>query len=291
MRMRNRLRPASALTLGLFLATVAFGLWSLQATALSPGPLHRDAREVLAESAVHETMMNRVAGAVALAAVGGPSTDPATLAAVADQTLAQPQFVEAFAGALDQVQDHVVKGTPGPITLDPTLVTQAVVAAAADHPQLGSTLDGAPPLTVSVSDDQVPDLQHWADLWEIASRALAFLALLLITYGMLRIEHRVWAVGRIGRWLIVVGLGTLVMFWLLPRALLRPLGGWIGVAGAVIEAGEFLVPVALGLVAVGAIAAICAHRWQAHDRHRTLSVIPHAETRSAATPSRWESPV
>jgi hypothetical protein len=286
--MRNRFSPASALTLGLCLATMAFGLWSLQTTALDQGPVHRDAREVLEESTVHQSMVNRVAAAVAL---NSSPSDPATLAVVAAQTVAQPEFVEAFAGALDQVQEHVVKGATGPITLDPTLVTQAIAAAAAGQPQLGSALNGASPINVSVSDEQVPNLEHWADLWEIATRALAFFGLLLITYGLLRIEHRVWAFGRIGRWLMVVGVGTLVMFWLLPRVLLRPLGGWIGVAGAVVEAGEFLVPIALGLIAVGAVAAICAHRWEAHDRQRTLSVIPRNETRSGATPSRWESPV
>jgi hypothetical protein len=284
---RSRFSPASALTLGMCLATIAFGMWALQATALDQGPLHRDAREVLAESTVRDSMAHRIAGAIEVAA----PTDPATAATVSEQTVAQPQFIAAFAAALDQVQTHVVKGAIGPITLDPTLVTQAVVAAAASEPQLSAALTGAGPITVSVSDEQVPNLEHWATLWEMATRVLAFFGLALITYGLLRIEHRVWAVGRIGRWLMVVGLGTLVMFWVLPRVLLRPLGGWIGVAGAVVEAGEFLVPVALGCVAVGAIAAICAHRWEARDRQRTLSVIPRNETRSGATATRWESPV
>ncbi len=290
--MRNRFSPASALTLGLCLATVAFGLWSLQATALDQGPVHRDAHEVLSESTVHQSMVNRVDAAIATATLGGVATDPTDLAAVANQTVAEPEFVAAFAGALDHVQAHVVKGEEGPITLDPTLVTQAVQAAAATQPQLSSALTAsASPVTVAVSDDQVPNLEHWADLWEALSRALAFFGLLLITYGMLRVEHRVWAVGRIGRWLVVVGLGTLAMYWLLPRLLLRPLGGWIGVGGAVLEAGEFLVPVGLGLVVVGAVAVICAHRWEVHDRKRMLSAIPHNPTRSGADVTRWQSPV
>ena len=110
-----------------------------------------------------------------------------------------------------------MKGATGPITLDPALVTQAVRAAGAGEPQLAAALASSTPLVVSVSDEQVPNLEHWADLWEAATRALAFFGLVLITYGMLRIEHRVWAVGRIGRWVMVVGAGTLVVFWLLPR--------------------------------------------------------------------------
>ncbi len=284
--MRTRLTPSAALTLGLCLATVAFALWSLQATALDHGRLHEASRQVLDESTVHQTMANRVA-----AALDGTGVDPASAASVASATIDQPEFVAAFANALDRVQEHVVDGATGPITLDPALVEQAVHAAAAEQPQVAAAVASGAPLTVSLSEDQVPDLAHWASVWETVTRVLAFLALLLMTYGILRVEHRAWAVGRIGRWTVAVGLGTLVVFWLLPRALLRPLGGWIGVAGAVLQAGEFLVPVAFGLIACGLIAVVCTHRWEANDRRRTLSAIPHAAGRSASGASRWESPV
>ncbi|HEY3723560.1 MAG TPA: hypothetical protein VGN59_09415 [Acidimicrobiia bacterium] len=287
--MRTRLAPSASLTLGLCLATAAFALWTLQATALDHGRLHDASRTVLSESTVHQTMANRVAAALDGTAAGGG--DAATVASVASTTLDQPEFVAAFAGALDQVQEHVVDGTTGPITLDPALVGQAVHAAAVGQPQVTAAVDSGAPLAVSISEDQVPDLARWASIWETVTRALAFLALLLVTYGMLRVEHRAWAVGRIGRWTVAVGVGTLVVFWLLPRALLRPLGGWIGVAGAVLEAGEFLVPVAFGLIACGLIAVVCTHRWEANDRRRTLSAIPQTAGRSASGAGRWESPV
>ena len=287
--MPTRLAPSAALTLGLCLATAAFALWSLQATALDHGRLHDASRTVLDESTVHQSMANRVATALDGSAAG--AGDEATVASVANATLDQPEFVAAFADALDRVQEHVVDGTTGPITLDPKLVGQAVHAAAAGQPQLSAAVESGGPLAVSVSEDQVPDLARWASIWETVTRVLAFLGLLLITYGLLRVEHRAWAVGRIGRWTVAIGVGTLVVFWLLPRALLRPLGGWIGVAGAVVQAGEFLVPVAFGLIACGLIAVVCTHRWEANDRRRTLSAIPHAAGRSASGASRWESPV
>ncbi len=92
---------------------------------------------------------------------------------------------------------------------------------------------------------------------------------------MLRIEHRVWALGRIGRWAIVVGIGMLALFWLAAaRALVRPLGGWIASAVRVVAVGRVLVPISLVLVAAGALAVIGAHRWDARNDRRLLSVIP-----------------
>jgi hypothetical protein len=105
----------------------------------------------------------------------------------------------------------------------------------------------------------------------------------------LKIEHRLWALGRIGRWSIGVGLTALAVFWLLPRAVLRPLGGWIAVGGAVLASGDLLVPVSLALVGVGIVTVVAARRWETHDRKRVLSVIPHATTRSQK--GTWESPV
>jgi hypothetical protein len=287
--MRSRFSPGSALTLGLCLATVAFAMWSLQATALDQGPVHRDARTILTETTVNKAMVERITTAVDASVSTG--VDPSVVAEVATASVQQPDFVEAFAAALDRVQEHVVAGTTGPITLDPTLVTGAVRAAAVGQPQLTTALAAGAPLIVSVDDQQVPDLARWAGLWEGITRGLAFVALLLITYGLLRVEHRVWAVGRIGRWAVAAGIGTLVAFWLLPRILLRPLGGWIGVGGAVLEAGEFLVPVALVLIGLGVVAVVGAHRWEARDRRRVLSSIPRAPARAAAGASHWESPV
>jgi hypothetical protein len=270
---------------------VTFALWAVQTTALDPGPLHHDAREVLDNPPVEHAMATRVAEAISTSIPSGVAADPNTIDIVAARAIQQPEFVAAFGSALDQVQAHVVRGVAGPITLDPTLVSQAVRAAGTDQPELASTLASGNPLIVQVPDDQVPDLARWADLWHAAVRALALFSLLLLAYGLFRIEHRVWAIGKIGRWAIALGVGTLAVFWLLPRALLDPLGGWIAVGGVVLGAGDVLVPISLALIGLGIVAVVSAHRWETHDRRRVLSVIPQAATRSTRSPSPWESPV
>jgi hypothetical protein len=288
---KNRLSPGAVLTLGLLLVSIAFLLWAAQVTALEPGPLHRSAGEVLSESPARNAMVTRLTRDLVTDVPTAAGVDPATLTAIATAAVDQPEFVTAFAGALDHLQTHVVDGTIEPITLDPALVSQAVrtAATAANQPQLAAAVATSAPLVIDVPVDHVPDLAHWADLWKAAVRALAFIGLLLVTYGMLKIEHRLWAVGRIGRWSIGVGLTTLAVFWLLPRALLRPLGGWIAVGGAVLASGDLVVPVSLALVGIGTVTVIAAHRGELHDRKRVLSEIPRAMTRSRK--STWESPV
>ncbi len=291
--MTNRISPSSVLTTGLCLASLAFLLWAVQATAFEPGPLHRGAREVLSEEPVQRAMTTRLTNALVTTAPGGATVDAAAVSTLATRSLSQPAFVAAFADALDRIQSHVVTGSEGAITLDPAQVTEAVKAAGATDPLFAARVATLPPLVIQIPEEEVPDLAQWADLWTATVRALAFFSLLLLTYAMCRIEHRVWAIGRIGRWAIVLGLTTLALFWLLPRALLRPLGGWIAVGGAVVASGEALVPIALVLVAGGALAAFGAHRWEAQDRRRVLSVIPRAPSRShtGSDPGPWQSPV
>jgi hypothetical protein len=282
--MRRRIAPGTLLTIGLCLASVAFVMWAVETTVIDRGPLHDEAKEVLSESPAQQAMQRRLT--MALAVTQG--VDPAALNGLVARTMQQPEFVAAFAGALDGVQEHVVEGATGPITLDPALVTQAIHAASTGDPQVNVTVTTAHPIVVQIPDDEIPNLAQWAQLWESVLRGLAFLGLLLVTYSVLVSEHRVWALGRIGRWAIVVGGGTLALFWLVPRLVVRPLGGWIAIGGAVAQSSEQLVPVSLALVAIGALAVIGAHRWHANDRKRVLSSVPHAPTRSGA---RWESPV
>jgi hypothetical protein len=278
------------LTLGLCLASAAFALWAVQTTALDEGSLHRNAREVLAESTVRGAMTNRLAGALAATAPAA-TADPTAFAALSERVLDQPAFVAAFAGALDRIQARVTRGASGAITLDPVLVNEAVRSATADQPTVLAELTAGPPLAIQVPEEQAPDLAQWADLWRAATRAFACFGLALITYGLLRIDRRLWAIGKVGRWAIGVGVATLALFWLAPRALLEPIGGWVAVGGAVARGGAPLITAALAMIMAGVLAVVAAHRWQANDRARVLSVIPHAPSRSAAGSHPWQSPV
>src|SRR5262249_47875808 len=162
--------------------------------------------------------------------------------------------------------------------------------AAAGQPQLASLVEANQPISVQIPDDDIPDLARWADLWKTIVRVLVFAALLLITYGLLRVEHRAWAIGRIGRWAVADGVAVLVLFGVVPHIVLTAIGGWVGVTGVVLGANTALVPLGLALVAGGAATVLAAHRWETRDRRRFLAVVPRPGTPGGAA-SRWESPV
>src|SRR5262249_53305031 len=154
--------PGTVLTVGLCLASVAFVMWAVESTVVDRGPIHDEARQVLSESPATSAMQTRLARSLAVT----QGVDPAALDALADRTMQQPEFVEAFAGALDRVQEHVVEGASGAITLDPGLVTQAVRAAATGNPQVNAARATQNPVVVQIPDDELPDLAQWARLWE-----------------------------------------------------------------------------------------------------------------------------
>src|SRR5262245_64242261 len=119
-------------------------MWAVETTALDRGSLHRTAREVLSESPSQKAMTARLT--MALAKTGG--VDPNALGPFVARVMEQPEFVAAFAGALDGVQEHVVQGASGPITLDPTLVTEAVRVTANGDQQVNATVLTAQPIVV-----------------------------------------------------------------------------------------------------------------------------------------------
>ena len=79
---------------------------------------------------------------------------------------------------------------------------------------------------------------------------------------------------RIGRWMITVGLLTIVVFWLLPTVAFLPLGGWVSVIGIVLATGDWLVLPAAILTAAGITIVVLGRAGEAETRRRNLAAIP-----------------
>lgn len=279
---RSRVSAGLILTLGLMLSAVAFALWTLEVTVLDATRTADAASMVLHEAPVRQGMAERVGAALA----ADPSADP--LAPVptlpATRTVDQPEFETAFRAAVLEVHRHIFEGATGPIVLDPALVRQAAVVA-------GEPARNNAALKVTIAEESLPDLSRSVRALRMMVPVLAVLGLLMVGAGFLIDEHRPWALGRVGRWMLITGAGTAIVYWVLPRVVLLPMGGWGGVVGAITATGEFLLPIALILLVGGVAAIVGARRWEESARDRALALIPRAATRSTDPLPPWRGPV
>ena len=264
------------------LSALAFALWTLEVTVLDAARTADAASMVLHEAPVRQGMAERVGAALA----ADPSADPLAAVGVvpATRTVDQPEFETAFRAAVLEVHRHIFDGAQGPIVLDPALVRQAAIVAGEPPRDNGA-------LRVTIAEGSLPDLSPSVRALRMMVPVLAVLGLLMVGAGFLVDEHRPWALGRVGRWLVITGAGTATVYWVLPRVVLLPMGGWGGVVGAIAATGEFLLPIALMLLVAGMAAIVGARRWEEWARDRTLALIPRAATRRTEPLPPWRGPV
>ncbi len=131
----GRISPSAVLTTGLCLASAAFVLWAVQVDRVAAGPA---ARRGAARCCRRRPSQQRDDGR---ASRRRSSPCPrrrrprrAQRGSVDRGRCEQPEFVAAFADALDRIQAHVVDGTQGRSRSTRHCVTQAVQAAAAVTP-------------------------------------------------------------------------------------------------------------------------------------------------------------
>jgi hypothetical protein len=141
-----------------------------------------------------------------------------------------------------------------------------------------------PGLSLGVGAGDVPDLHRPLDLMLRASTVLAAIGLVLVALALALAPHRGRAVMRIGRWMITLGVLTIVLFWLLPTAAFLPLGGWVSVVGMVLATGDWLVVPAAIITAAGITIVVLGRAGEVGTRRRNLEVIPQATRRNPTRP-------
>jgi hypothetical protein len=272
--MTRRFSSSFLLVVGLVCTTIAASGWALQATITSRSRVLGEADQIAKSEPVREEFAWKIADVLAphSAALSSPQ-DLNHANDVARRAVETPEFAQAFVYALPALYDRVVNGQPADIALDANLVNTAIVKGG-----------GIPPagyvLRVAASD--LPDFRRGLDMVRRASMFLGAFGILLIAGAVIWSEHRSRAVMRIGRWLITIGLLTILMFWLLPMVAFLPLGGWFGVLGIVLATGDWMaVPAAL-MTALGITILIMGRASEAEARRRALAVIPTA----TRTPTR-----
>jgi hypothetical protein len=273
--MARRISPTFLLVVGLVCLTFAGIAGALHATITNRERVLGESDSIARSEAVREEFGWKIAEALAPHDAG---SNPIAINAsnqVGRAAVESPEFQQAFVAALPALYDHLVAGQTGDVELDPGLVDQAIAKAGGVAPS-GYVL--------RVYSGDVPNLKRTLSLTERAAFFLGIFGLLLVTAALIWTRHRPRAVMRIGRWLITVGIITILVFWLLPHVAFLPFGGWPAMAGIILATGEWLaVPAAL-MTALGVTILVMGRSGEAETRRRNLEVIPTV-TRNPTRPS------
>lgn len=278
--MRSRGIATLVLTLGLLGATVAAFAGALSATAFSEPVLTDTAPSLLDAGQVRDPLRLRTADALVATVSAVAAMDPQTRDRLAESVLDQPSFVAGFAGVVSSVYDHIFNGETGLIVVDPAAVRSATDAALAEvTPDLSAVVPPESLPLVAVDTATIPRLDGWDRATRVGAIVLAVVSIVAIGFGIARGDKRLRAVGRVGRWCVVVGLCVLAVFWLIPTLVTPLLGGWIEVGGIALSGSSALLVPGLAAVAVGMSFMYLASRFTKLQREHALSSVPRAPSR------------
>jgi hypothetical protein len=270
-------RPSAVFLLvsGLVCATIAGSMWAVASTVRSRATVLAEATSIAKSEPVREHFAWRIADALVPHSAASNPIDLNRANDVARKAVESDAFQQAFVTALPGIYDRVAEGASADVVLDPALVSSAIVSAGGTPP---------PGFVLKVAASDLPDLRRTLDLMIRASAALGALGILLIGFALGTTAHRGRAVMRIGRWMITMGILTIVVFWLLPTVAFLPLGGWVSVIGIVLATGDWLVLPAAILTAVGITILVLGRAGEAETRRRNLAAIPQQLGRNPSRP-------
>ncbi|MGQ0824142.1 MAG: hypothetical protein ACT4OX_03745 [Actinomycetota bacterium] len=218
--MPSRFAARAALAFGFFAASVAYGCWIAQRTALDPGATGEVARALLESPPVRDALQDQIADQIRAANYQAEDAelDPQTLAAI-ETAVVDPRFVNAFADGLTEIHRQLLSGSSGQLTLDVNSVTAAVQESLAEFdPALADQL-AAQPLQIDLGDARLPQLGDARSRARSTMVVALACALLLLASGVALAERTRDALARIGRRLALLGLSPILVFVVAPWGL------------------------------------------------------------------------
>lgn len=263
--MARRISPTFLLVVGLTCLTFAGILGALHGTITDRERILSESDAISKSAAVRAEFSGKIAETLVPHDASSPTIAIVQSNQVAAAAVRSPEFQQAFVAALPALYDQLVDGRGADIDLDPALVDQAIVKAG-----------GAPPpgYVLRVHSGDVPDLKRPLALMQRGAVVFGALGALLVVAALIWTRHRSRALMRIGRWLITIGVLTILGFWVVPQFALLPFGGWSAVIGIVLATGEWLALPAALMTALGVTILLMGRSSDAETRRRNLEVIP-----------------
>ncbi len=250
-------------------------MWAIASTIRNRSTVLAEATSIAKSEPVREEFAWQIAEAIVPHSAASDPTELNRANDIARKAVESDAFQQAFIAALPAMYDRVVEGAPDDAVLDPALVSSAIATAG------GTPIPG---FTLHVAASDLPDLRRPLDWMLRASVVLGAAGILLAGIGVATAHHRGRAMMRIGRWMITVGLLTIVVFWFLPTVAFLPLGGWVSVIGIVLATGDWLVLPAAILTAAGITIVVLGRAAEAETRRRNLAAIPQQLGRAPGRP-------
>jgi len=208
------------LGLGMFVAGLAYSAFCLELTVLNEHRITSSATSILESAPVQRTMADNI-GTTLTNEIG---SSPETLAAVqraAVLALHDPRLQHAFTSTLEQAHRRLFEDPTQPVVLDSTEASAAIRDALRNvDANLAARVGENAQINVTIPADNLPDLR-WFKRDDLAvARIGGLVALVLLALGLAIHSHPAWAVGKIGRWLFMIGFGELMVFFVIPHVLL-----------------------------------------------------------------------
>jgi hypothetical protein len=260
----RRVAASVLVAVGLFAASVAWWSFAARFTVLDSGRSARIADTLIDQPVIRDAVAEGLASALQQALPPGTPISPDELDAVAHRALDDPRAHAALRSAVLASHQRLIGNYDGPVTVDVSSVAAAGRdALLAARPDLAGSLPEAPPLSVDLPTQHLPQLGWLPERARELGGLAALLAATLLGLGLVAASDRPGVLARAGRWAVRAGVLWAAFGWALPYALtkideprLAALGS-IGVAAV----GPMIAPAVL-LVCTGIGALFGARAWR-----------------------------
>jgi hypothetical protein len=236
------------MTLGFIAASVAYSSWTAERTIFDPAATRGATNALLSTPTVHDMLAREIR--TALRSSLGPTVDNAKLTKAINRAVVDPKFVGAFEDAIGNINQAILSGGHGRVTIDPNAVTSSLDAAVArDYPQIAPQVRRTKVVSVPIGSTSLPHLGNAERNVRRAGDIALALAILLIGGALALSPHRK-TFRRAGRRVAFMAIGPVLVFAVAPRLLQSSSTGALAVTAAVLHAYAHRVLFSAAILAV-----------------------------------------
>lgn len=260
----RRVSTSVLVTLGLVAAAVAWWAYAARYTVLDRERSARIADVLVTQPVIRDAVAEGLSAALQRALPPGSPISPAEVDAVALRALDDQRAKDSLRSTILNSHRRLIGEYEGPVSVDVSPIAAAGHdALLAARPDLAGDIPEAPPLSVQLPTQNLPEMGWLPERTKELSGLALFLAFAFLGLGLATASDRPRALERSGRWALRAGIGWAVFGWALPYALTRAGEPRLAALGAigVATVGPMIAPAVL-LVCTGIGSLLGARAWR-----------------------------